>query len=399
MNHPVYVFSDSHMGAGYAGAVGPAAARDNFGAWGHDRDLFDFLNFIDHDQSGGGSIVITGDLFEFWQAAVGDVLMARKDILDRLAAFGRGDLNRLRYIPGNHDIDLRALIPQAPKQVSDWLRHPFFNHMAEPFTEKIGDRYYRFLHGHEGDEFNQSSFPGSGRILAIMAAVVEDMVGSPYFDKTMKVSVEGSLSALADKVLGFWQWLTKGIIQRKNSDQRNGRGDQLRGMGYSGETAGIGSDLLTKEVSFFEALEQSIHNGVEGVSGEKQDGGWPSSSDDDFDRLTMDYLRSAWEEYIIQKLNQSELRSVQAKGYKKRGSRAMVRDNIGQIAKIRDQLDHRPIMICGHTHVSGRHEDWYFNSGSWIDQYGEIIRITPSAGPELFHWRNRALESRPWPIL
>jgi hypothetical protein len=56
-------------------------------------------------------------------------------------------------------------------------------------------------------------------------------------------------------------------------------------------------------------------------------------------------------------------------------------------------------MICGHTHVSGRQADWYFNSGSWIDRYGEVIRISPSAGPELFQWRNGALEGRPWPVL
>ncbi|MDR1044688.1 MAG: hypothetical protein LBP33_06160 [Candidatus Adiutrix sp.] len=311
MHLPVYVFSDSHMGAGRPGGEGQAQARDNFEAWGHDRDLPDCLDYVDGRHSGGASIVITGDLFEFWQAAVGDVLVARKGLLARLAAFGRGDRDRLRYIPGNHDIDLQALISQSPGQDNEWLRHPFFRHLEQPFTEKIGDRHYHFLHGHEGDGFNKGSFPGFGRVMAVLAAMVEDLAGSPYFDQARKISVEGSLSALADKVLGFWDWLGRGLVQRQSAGQGGAAGGPLRGVEAPGGTGGFSANLLAKEARFFEAPENETGT------------------------LAREYLGSAWLEYLSHERNREALRSAQTGAFQKRGSGAMVRENIGQLAQIR----------------------------------------------------------------
>jgi len=69
---------------------------------------------LDYVEQEGGELFILGDLFEFWQANVGRVIVRRMDFLDRLARMGAV------YVVGNHDAVLEVLIGKGV------LAHPFF---------------------------------------------------------------------------------------------------------------------------------------------------------------------------------------------------------------------------------------------------------------------------------
>ena len=179
-----YIISDLHMGDG--------GARDNFAVADKQDQLLEFIDLV---QSDNDELIILGDLFEFWQASLGRVLVHRKKILDRLA-----DINAV-YVVGNHDIDLEALIGTS------FICHPFFKHMTTPFSKTIGQKDFHFMHGHEVDPFNKGDKPGKGRALAILAGLAEDKVGSPFLDNGQ--SVEQSLTGLGELGLRVWNLLVR----------------------------------------------------------------------------------------------------------------------------------------------------------------------------------------------
>jgi len=152
----IYVVSDLHMGDG-----GP---RDNFA---FDNKAQQFSLFLDFVQAQNGELFVLGDLFEFWQANISRALRERMSFLDRLAQM------QARYVIGNHDADLEELVGTG------LLHHPFFERMSGPFTRTIGGKVFQFMHGHELDPFNRDGTPGWGRILAILAGIIEDRKGSP----------------------------------------------------------------------------------------------------------------------------------------------------------------------------------------------------------------------------
>ena len=153
---PIFVISDLHMGDG-----GP---RDNFAVDNKERELGDFLEYV---ESNDGRLVVLGDLFDFWQANIGRVLTKRRPIIDRLA-----EMDAV-YVVGNHDADLEDLIG------GDMLSHPLFENMTRAFTQTIGGRKFKFMHGHEVEPIDQNGAPGWGRMLAILGGIIEDKKGSP----------------------------------------------------------------------------------------------------------------------------------------------------------------------------------------------------------------------------
>ena len=174
----IIVVSDLHIGDG-----GP---RDNFAADNKEKQFSLFLDYTEAQQS---ELFILGDLFEFWQAAVGKVLVHRRALLDRLARM------KAVYVVGNHDADIEDLIGTG------LLNHPFFDTMSGPFSRQIGSRRFQFMHGHEVDPFNWDGTPRWGRIFAILAGIIEDRKGSPL------LSAGGLTEKSLLKVSRFFMWL------------------------------------------------------------------------------------------------------------------------------------------------------------------------------------------------
>ena len=155
-DRPIFVASDLHIGDG--------GTRDNFAVDNKERQ---FNLFLEHVCSQNGKLIILGDLFDFWQANVGCVIMRSLPLLDRLAEM------EAEYVIGNHDSDLEGLIGTG------MLGHPFFTRMQRPFTMTIGGQRLKFMHGHEVEPIGDRESPGWGRILAILGGIIEDKKGSP----------------------------------------------------------------------------------------------------------------------------------------------------------------------------------------------------------------------------
>jgi len=177
---PVFVVSDLHLGDG--------GTRDNF-HFGDRRASFEA--FLDHVEAQAGRLVILGDLFEFWQGNLGQILVSNRPLLDRLARMGA------EYVVGNHDMDLGPLVGH------DFLAHPFFARMRGAFDRRfvIGgrERKVRFMHGHETDPVNNSLYPGLGQVCSILAGMLEDLNGSPV--GTGGEALEPRLEQTAERLL------------------------------------------------------------------------------------------------------------------------------------------------------------------------------------------------------
>ena len=174
-NKDIFVISDLHMGD-----CGP---RDNFAVEDKEKQLDLFLDFVKEEN---GELIIVGDLFEFWQASLGKVLVKRRPLIDRLSDMGA------TFVIGNHDSDLEALIG------SDILGPRFFKKMSRAFFRTISGKKFKFMHGHEVDPVNKGDTPGLGRIVAIFAGICEDINRSPILHTGETVE---------NKLLRIWIWL------------------------------------------------------------------------------------------------------------------------------------------------------------------------------------------------
>ncbi len=198
----VFVISDLHMGDG-----GP---RDNFAV---DNKAAEFGRFLDFIEAEGGQLFILGDLFEFWQANVGRVLVRRMDFLDRFARM------KARYVVGNHDADLEDLIGTG------LLAHPFFENMSGPFERTIGKKRFKFMHGHEVDPFNRDGTPRWGRILAILGGLIEDRKGSPLL--SAGGFSEKSLLRMGRSFMWMWNHSVNWIEKSARHEQRHSVSESL----------------------------------------------------------------------------------------------------------------------------------------------------------------------------
>ena len=175
----IMIVSDLHLGDG-----GP---RDNFAV---DNKAQKFGCFLDHVASEGAELFILGDLFEFWQANIGRVLVHQKNLIERLSEL------RAVYVVGNHDADFEDMIGTG------FLGHSFFERMTGPFERNIAGRRFKFMHGHELDPFNRDGIPRWGRILAILGGILEDRKGSPLL--SAGGVTEKSLLKVGRSFMWFW---------------------------------------------------------------------------------------------------------------------------------------------------------------------------------------------------
>lgn len=181
MENDIFVISDLHIGDG--------SSRDNFGYSGSERphQLNLFLDYVAEQK---GELFILGDLFDFWQANFSEVLVNNVSLIERLSQF------KATYVIGNHDIDLVGFIKQK------MLQHILFQNLSPPFNRKIADKSFYFMHGHEVDPYNKGEIPGKGRILAIVAGMAEDFIGSPKLsdgrivETVLEQAGEGALNAI-----------------------------------------------------------------------------------------------------------------------------------------------------------------------------------------------------------
>jgi UDP-2,3-diacylglucosamine pyrophosphatase LpxH len=199
-NRPIFVISDLHMGDG--------GARDNFPLNNRERELGALLDYVAGQQ---GELIILGDLFEFWQMNLSKAVMAHLPLLDRLAAMNA------TYVLGNHDADFDHFIGTGV------LAHPLFQRMCGPFERQIGDKRFKFMHGHEVDPVNMGDEPGKGRIFCIVAGQFEDRNHSPVYPNGD--FVEDDLEKIGDGLLGPWTALASRI----------GRLLHLGGLGMAAE--------------------------------------------------------------------------------------------------------------------------------------------------------------------
>jgi predicted phosphodiesterase len=73
------------------------------------------------------------------------------------------------YVPGNHDAAAMSFHDNAKSL------HPFFNSMVNPFTRTIGDKRFRFMHGHEVDPFMGTRMECSARLFKPFAHLFAPM--------------------------------------------------------------------------------------------------------------------------------------------------------------------------------------------------------------------------------
>jgi UDP-2,3-diacylglucosamine pyrophosphatase LpxH len=66
--------------------------------------------------------------------------------------------------------------------------------------------------------------------------------------------------------------------------------------------------------------------------------------------------------------------------------------------KLNKKAEGYDMVICGHTHVAGKFEDWYYNSGSWVWVNNEFIKINPDGRILNYLWTNSG-EKEVFPII
>lgn len=198
----IICISDTHFGAG------PEKTADGKVKW-NARDKIssarteEFKQFLEYcGKSANTAVFYLGDIVESWEADGSKVIKDRHDLFDKMA---RG---KWLYMPGNHDrwfangIECRDAISG----------HPFFDKITREFVMQIGTKRVLFMHGHEIDPYNCGEEPPVGQAMTILAAGVEDTLGTSKLkgdDETVDDHIEtmaGRISTLAGSVLG---WIPK----------------------------------------------------------------------------------------------------------------------------------------------------------------------------------------------
>jgi UDP-2,3-diacylglucosamine pyrophosphatase LpxH len=134
--------------------IGDRSPKDNLRRAGRDVLLECFLDYVGQRE---GHLIILGDFFELHRYPLGSIIRRRGELLDRLAAMDTV------YVPGNHDEEVFEQIdPSNPP-------HPFFAGMSSAFTRSIGNKRFRFMHGHEVDPLVNAGTRNLGRMIGAMA--------------------------------------------------------------------------------------------------------------------------------------------------------------------------------------------------------------------------------------
>lgn len=331
----VICISDLHIGDG--------GVRDNF----KERQYL-LCAFLEECRTlvtkKNASLYILGDLFELWQSPISRVLKNNSFVLQALSEL------KATYLIGNHDIELLGLIADG------MLNREYFGDTNIPFEvcEKpgvhfrtcearltIGGRAFVLKHGHDADRYNCGEDPSFGRALAILASLVEDAAGG-----TSLADAEGKMVVIED--------LLEKIINDAKAmyDARAQRGWTRKAleavalgciivseMGANGKTIG---QLLTDLGPLWKPLG-AVMNGLTPAQ----------KGDERFE--------------IIQNLK-----------------------------KVRES---NVTYVVGHTHEPGFYEDWYCNTGSWVNDTMDVLLIGLDGAPILKSWTRKGFEEREQPDL
>jgi UDP-2,3-diacylglucosamine pyrophosphatase LpxH len=176
----LFVISDLHIGDG--------STRDRFVRCGKEAQLW---RFLEHVGSENGRLLIVGDLFELWRYTVEQVTERWHCLLDLLLQMNAA------YIPGNHDAAVANLLRET--------HHPFFGNVQAPFTAPVGDRRFRFMHGHEVDPFMPAYLQRWGHKLGSCAALFE--IKDSLLSLT-NYTLSDVLYDLGEQLLRVLHWMT-----------------------------------------------------------------------------------------------------------------------------------------------------------------------------------------------
>ena len=136
-----------------------------------------------------GQLVILGDFFELLRYPLESIVARRRDLLDRLARM------EAMYVPGNHDEDtMRQIDPSDPP-------HAFFERMSDAFTLPIGDKRFKFMHGHEVDPFTNAGIQSVSRVIGAVAYLFNSRQGACILSND---AFTDAMLELGEHLLGAW---------------------------------------------------------------------------------------------------------------------------------------------------------------------------------------------------
>ena len=141
-------------------------------------------------------MVILGDLLELLGYPLDSIIDRRRALLDRLT-----DMDTV-YVPGNHDEDVIRLAGTANPP------HPFFARISHAFVRHIGDRRFKFMHGHEVDPFVNTGLQNLERVIGKLAYLCEYHQGVCILSNDTLI---GLLEETGEHLLHIWTWLRAGI--------------------------------------------------------------------------------------------------------------------------------------------------------------------------------------------
>lgn len=165
--------------------------RDNFFALGEGR-FYRFLDYVDRE---GCDLFILGDLFEWWQCNLSAVVLAYRDLIQRLNTMGA------RWVIGNHDNALEAF--QIENFKVGGIELP---RMTKKFVINRGGKRILFCHGHRADSTCCDLNPGVGTITSIISGMLEDKNKGPIKDGSV---IEDNFIGTLESALNTWRWLAR----------------------------------------------------------------------------------------------------------------------------------------------------------------------------------------------
>ena len=320
---PFFLISDLHLGAG--------GNRDNFEDRKRGPELDSFLEMV---RTRNGQLIILGDLFEFWQFSMGEVLRYRQPLLKKLDAMGAV------YVIGNHDYDLWDL------HVAHAMQGPstFTKRIAEWLSITAHGKKYLLMHGHEADDYNNDTRPNTGRLLTILAGIIEDQFKSSRHPDG--APIESDLSSRAtwvkDKIFVFAVLGCLGMLCCAGAffvsvyaamQAKTAALFWLVGI----ETAAA-LLLCYPMISALRKIGRYVFPLMRGMS--------PGTPGQDVSQ----------QQRVIEKFEQQ---------------------------KIQKDCDY---VIVGHTHRPMEVGGWYFNSGSWVEDVPTYVEIIPGDAPRVMKW-------------
>ncbi len=375
----IYVISDLHLG--------DFTHRDSFSRTplktkeGKDVDRTDqFRAFLDMVKKNNGSLMILGDMFEFWKASIGTVLSKNQPMLDELA-----DFDELTVILGNHDNDLVDFIANPSLRLRE--SHPFFSKIHIDDNSSNSSNYsilkrtfpcadgrsmtIGFMHGHEVDAFNRNPQPSIGRAVTILAGLIQDSVGSPVLPESGKVIEED----LMDKVqqiplLGLWGFAKSGI---KGTWRLLLLIASYFGLFVFSLFSLLKSDVQWLQIATFLATTAVGCTGYVLFKGVISDAAFGFLK---IFRTFSEYLK-CWMKSI------KEYGASSAKRDQK-----SVEGQLEKIEKIRC-ANNCDLIVMGHTHQDDI-GDTVCNSGNWVNFKPSFLKITPNGEITLYRWEATA---------